>query len=61
MGELLGEESHAARELLTIVAQDSRIGYEPSNHYYYLPGDLLEKIVCCGWQIHHADTERNSK
>ncbi len=41
------EELDAARRLFTLAREDSRIGYEASNHYYYLPLDLAEKVVNC--------------
>ena len=28
-------------------SQDSRFGYEASNHYFYVPTDLAEKVVNC--------------
>jgi hypothetical protein len=49
MRALVQAESRLARQLLELAAADSRIGYEASNHYYYLPSDLLEKIVSCEW------------
>jgi hypothetical protein len=36
-----------ARELFTLASQDSRIGFEASNHYYYVPLDLVEKVINC--------------
>ncbi len=41
----LESEIALARELFTLVRQDSRIGFEPSCHYFYLPLDLVEKVV----------------
>lgn len=41
------DELQAARRLFTLAGEDSRIGYEASNHYYYLPLDLVEKVVEC--------------
>jgi hypothetical protein len=40
-------EAALARRLFAIAARDSRIGYEASNHYYYLPRDLVEKVISC--------------
>ena len=40
-------ERARAKELLPIVEADSRIGYECSCHYFYLPQDLREKILNC--------------
>ena len=40
---------NAQRELITkalaIVTKDSAIGYESSNHYFYLPIDLVESYL----------------
>ena len=41
------EERELALTLLQIVRQDSRIGFEASNHYFYVENDLLEKILNC--------------
>jgi hypothetical protein len=40
-------ELAAAKQLLPFAKADSRIGYESSNHYFYIPQDLLEKVLCC--------------
>lgn len=45
--QAIGQEIVAARELFTLARQDSRIGFEASNHYYYLPQDLIEKVINC--------------
>jgi hypothetical protein len=44
---LVTREERLALELLRIAARDSRIGFEASNHYFYLPRDLVEKAVAC--------------
>ncbi len=49
-GILIGEIGNA-RTLLGIVRSDSRIGFEASNHYYYLPVDLVEKVVNCRYLL----------
>lgn len=46
---LLSAEIALARQLFPLVQQDSRIGFEPSCHYFYLPLDLVEKVVNCRW------------
>lgn len=43
----LREEIDSARQLYTIQMRDSRIGFEASNHYYYVPLDLAEKVLNC--------------
>ena len=40
-----------ARELFTLSREDSRIGFEPSCQYFYLPLDLVEKVVNCRWLL----------
>jgi hypothetical protein len=40
-------ELAAAKELLPLAQADARIGYESSNHYFYIPQDLLEKVLSC--------------
>jgi hypothetical protein len=37
-----------------IEVADSRIGYEASNHYFYLPRDCLEKVVSCRYLLEGA-------
>lgn len=44
---LLDEEIQAARRLHALQSADSRIGFEASNQYYYIPLDLVEKVLCC--------------
>jgi len=51
--EISQDEIRIARELFTLARQDSRIGYEASNQYYYLPIDLAEKVINCRYLIDH--------
>jgi hypothetical protein len=44
---VLEEELSLARRLHRIQSEDSRIGFEASNHYFYVPADLAEKILNC--------------
>ncbi len=44
---LLRQEIDLARRLCGIQGRDSRIGFEASNQYYYVPVDLAEKVVNC--------------
>lgn len=43
----LSQEIESAVRLYPVVAADSRIGYEASNHYFYVPHDLIEKVISC--------------
>lgn len=49
--QCLESEIGLARELFTLVRADSRIGFEPSCQYFYLPLDLVEKVVNCRWLL----------
>jgi hypothetical protein len=45
----------SARQLFTLTREDSRIGFEPSCQYFYLPLDLVEKVVNCRWLLGHFE------
>jgi hypothetical protein len=47
INRVLDEEQQIAQTLVCIVREDSRIGFEASNHYYYTVNSLLEKILNC--------------
>ncbi len=47
MRQAAQNEIEVARGLFTLAMEDSRIGFEASNHYYYLPIDLVEKVINC--------------
>jgi hypothetical protein len=49
----LESEIVLCRQLWALVSEDSRIGFEPSCHYFYLPLDLVEKVVNCRWLMGH--------
>lgn len=40
-------ELERAKEYWPLVRADSRIGYESSNHYFFTPRDVVEKILSC--------------
>ena len=44
---LLRTEMELARRLHALQTRDSRIGFEASNQYYYVPLDLAEKVINC--------------
>lgn len=54
MRRMLREEESAAVELFRLCREDSRIGFEASNHYAYLPQDLIEKVLNCRWVGEHV-------
>jgi hypothetical protein len=51
----LESEIALARQLYALVREDSRIGFEPSCQYFYLPLDLVEKVVNCRWLLGHLE------
>jgi hypothetical protein len=44
-------ERALALQLWAIQRRDPRIGYEATNHYFYVPMDLAEKVVECAWLL----------
>jgi hypothetical protein len=44
---ILHNEIRLAQRLWEIQSADSRIGFEASNHYFYIPQDLIEKVINC--------------
>ena len=48
---ILRNEITLASELFRICREDSRIGYEASNQYYYVEQDLIEKILNCDFLL----------
>jgi hypothetical protein len=47
----LTDEISLAKHLYYIQSHDSRIGFEASNQYYYIPGDLVEKVINCRYLV----------
>ncbi len=47
----LESEIVLARQLFVLVREDSRIGFEPSCQYFYLPLDMVEKVINCRWLL----------
>jgi hypothetical protein len=47
LDRVLRSEQALALKLYEIQCRDSRIGFEATNHYFYIPMDLLEKAVNC--------------
>ena len=45
MKRLAESEIDLSNRLYALARQDSTIGFEASNHYYYRPLDLAEKIL----------------
>ena len=54
---LAERERELSRLQFVVARKESRIGYEASNHYYYTPWDLVEKMLNCD----HVIAELRSK
>ena len=48
---IVRDEIRVAQDLHAIQTRDSRVGYEASNHYFYVPSDLAEKVLNCEWLL----------
>lgn len=44
---ILDREIELSRQMFALSSADSRLGYEASNHYFYVPLDLVEKVINC--------------
>jgi hypothetical protein len=44
---ILRNEIVLAKRMYILQSCDSRLGFEASNHYFYTPGDLIEKVLNC--------------
>lgn len=49
--KVLESEIVLAKRLFALTLEDSRIGFEPSCQYFYLPLDLVEKVMDCRWLL----------
>ncbi len=45
--EIIRKEMNLASRLRQLQLEDSRFGFEASNHYFYIPQDLAEKVLNC--------------
>jgi len=70
MARIARSEAGIARALYDLALDDSRLGFEPSDQYYYMPLDLVENVVNCefiaaglvdtkaGWKRSTCDEQR---
>ena len=49
LARLCDADATLAIRLHALQSRDSRIGFEASNQYYYVPLDLVEKVINCSW------------
>jgi hypothetical protein len=45
--DILKNEISLAKRMHELQCSDTRLGYEASNHYFYTPDDLVEKVLNC--------------
>lgn len=50
--ELIRQQRDLAMALYGIQSRDSRIGFEATNHYFYIPQDLAESVINCDYLLH---------
>jgi hypothetical protein len=50
---LLRSEIVLARDLYALQNSDSRFGFEATNQYYYVPLDLVEKVLNARYLLNH--------
>jgi hypothetical protein len=50
---VLEDEIAVAREMFTLTRLNSCIGYEAASQYFYLPLDLVEKVLNCRRLLEH--------
>jgi hypothetical protein len=52
--ELRNQMMALLEDEIAVARADSRIGYEASNHYFYVPIDLVEKVLNCAYLMQHS-------
>ena len=57
MCEVVQNELVLVRRIFELAREDSRIGFEASNHYYYTLNDLMEKMVNCEYILNELNRD----
>ena len=57
MKQALDEELENVCEYLPLLDADPTLGYESSNHYFFVRGDLIEKIINLKWILGNLPSE----
>ncbi len=47
--QIAEDETELSVQMYRLSKEDSRIGFEASNHYYYFPLDFVEKVINCDY------------
>ncbi len=53
----LESEIVLAKKLFLMTREDSCVGFEPATQYFYLPLDLIEKVINCRWLLARLDAK----
>jgi hypothetical protein len=61
MRDIVQEEILLTEEFLEICQADSRVGFEASLQYFYLPLDIREKIAACRFLLEHQIPDATAK
>jgi hypothetical protein len=48
---VLQGELELAKRLFALQSEDARLGFEASNHYFFVPIDLAAKVINCAWLL----------
>jgi len=48
---MIQSEQTLAKRLYALQSEDSQIGFESSNQYFFVPADLVEKVVNCAYLL----------
>lgn len=51
--DIARDEIRVAKQMYRLSKEDSRIGFEASNHYYYFPLDFVEKVIDCEYILNY--------
>ena len=51
--KVIMDELQIAKEMYRLAKSDARIGYESSNHYFYLPIDIAEAVISARYARNH--------
>jgi hypothetical protein len=58
---IINAEMDLAIRLHALQSRDSRLGFEATNHYFFTPMDLAEKVLNCRWLLDHWLPQQRSR
>ena len=57
--DIVNNEIELAKQIYILSKEDSRIGFEASNHYFYFPLDFVEKVINCEYILTQLDFKKS--